>query len=85
MAKAGIRLAFRAYSRRDPVTGVSKTFLRDARSRQTSPRLKAFQRCVADSMRGKTFRGGSATENARAIRSAFASAAKSCAVGGARR
>lgn len=79
MAKAGIRLAFRAYSRRDPVTGTTKTFLRDARSRQTSARLKAFQRCVADGMRGKTFRGASPAENARAVRNAFAGAAKACA------
>lgn len=83
MAKAGLKLAFRAYTRRDPVTGVSKTWLRDARSRQTSPRLKRFQRCVADAMRGKTFRGASPAENARAIRNAFAQAAKACA-GGAR-
>ena len=80
MAKAGISLDFRAYARRDPVSGTTKTFLRKARSRQSSARLKAFQRCVADQMRGKTFRGGATrAENARAVRAAFASAAKGCA------
>lgn len=78
MAKAGVDLAFTAYSRRDPVSGSTKTFLRKAHSRQSSERLRRFQSCVADAMRGKTFRGGSAEENARAIREAFAGAARSC-------
>ena len=79
MAKAGISLNFTAYSRRDPVTGTKKTFLRNAHARQSSRRLKEFQKCVADAMRGTTARGPDPAENARAIRSAFASAAKSCA------
>lgn len=78
MAKAGISLAFHAYSRRDPVTGSTKTFLRNAHSRQSSMRLKNFQRCVADQMRGKSFRGSSPEEDARAVRMTFAQAAKAC-------
>lgn len=79
MAKAGISLNFTAYSRRDPVTGSTKTFLRNANSRQSSAELLKFQKCVADSMRGKSFKTGSAEENARAVREAFSSAAKACA------
>lgn len=84
MAKAGFALGFSAYSRRDPVTGATKTFLRDKHSRQSSMRLKSFQKCVRSQMEGKTLRGGDPASNARAIRSAFSAAAKACAgrVGG---
>jgi len=79
MAKAGFEISLEAYSRRDPVNGDTKTFLRKAHSRQTSLRLKNFQRCVADQLRGHSFRGGSPVEDARAVRASFAQAAKSCA------
>lgn len=78
MAKAGIRLAFTAYSRRDPVTGTVKTFLRSAHSRQTSERLKRFQACVANEMRGFRATGATPAERARSIRNSFAQAARSC-------
>ena len=76
---AKFSLQFTPYSRRDPVTGERGNYIRNAHSIQSSKRLKAFQSCVADAMRGKTFKGGSPAENARAIRNAFSSAAKSCA------
>jgi hypothetical protein len=81
MAKTGISLAFHAYSRRDPVNGETKTFLRSAHSRQSSMRLKNFQKCVRQQMSGTTFRGGDPTANARSIRNAFSQAAKACSGG----
>ena len=77
MAKFAIQLT--PYTRRDPVKGTRGTYIRNAHSVQSSRRLKEFQSCVADAMRGKTFRSGNARENAAAIRNTFASAAKSCA------
>lgn len=79
MAKAGITLGFTAYERRDPVTGTKKQFLRSSRSRQSSPKLKAFQNCVAQNMRGKHATGASAQERAASIRNQFQSVAKGCA------
>ncbi len=79
MSKAGIDLSFRAYTRRDPVSGSTKTFLRDKHSRQSSRRLKEFQSCIASAMRGKTFRTGNARDNSVSVRSALASSAKQCA------
>jgi hypothetical protein len=79
MAKAGIVLGFKPFTHTDPVTGEHKEFLRTAHSRQTSRRLKAFQKCVGGEMEGKVFRSGNAVQDSRAVRSAFAGAAKSCA------
>lgn len=79
MAKAGITLGFTAYERRDPVTGSKKKFLRSSNSRQTSAKLKAFQACVAQNMRGKKATGATAQERASSIRNQFQSVAKGCA------
>jgi len=65
-------LSWTPYQRRDPVTGRVKTHLRKPTARQTSPRLKAFQNCVADEMRGRTF------NDSRAVRQAFGEAARQC-------
>jgi hypothetical protein len=81
MAKAGISIGFHAYSRRDPVSGETKTWLRSAHSRQSSPRLKHFQACVRRNMEGKSFRGGDHSANARAVRTTFAAAARNCSGG----
>jgi len=75
---AKLELLFTPYQRRDPVTDEVGSYLRKATARQTSRRLKEFQQCVADQMRGKTFRGPDPAANARAVREAFASAAKQC-------
>lgn len=73
-----ISLDFSVHDRKDPVTGEVQTIIRKGSARQTSPRLKAFQRCVAQQMRGRTFNEGSASENARAVRRAFSNAANQC-------
>lgn len=78
MAKAGINLAFTAYSRRDPVSGTVKTFLRSAHARQSSPELQRFKACVAGAMRGFKATGGTPAERSRSIRNALANAAKRC-------
>lgn len=69
-------IRFTPYTRRDPVTGTVKTHLRSPNARQTSQRLLAFQNCVADGMRGRTFTGPDA---ARQVRQAFAETARACA------
>ena len=71
-------LQFTPYTRRDPVKGERGSYIRGAHSVQSSKRLKEFQSCVADAMRGKKFEGKTARERAIAVRNAFASAAKSC-------
>jgi len=78
MAKAGFELQFRPYTRRDPVYGTRKTYIRKARSVQTSPVLLKFKSCIRSAMTGKTFRGGTAKENASSVRRALAAAAKGC-------
>lgn len=55
----------------DP-SGSQPTYIRSARSIQTSGRLREFQTCVADEMEGKNF--GSRAE----VREAFADAASGC-------
>ena len=85
MAKAGINIGFKPFQHRDPVSGETKTFLRPEHSRQSSPRLKNFQKCVRSQMEGKHFASGNPQENSRAIRSTFTQAAKSCAGGRAGR
>jgi len=84
MAKAGISLDFEAYSRRDPVNGATKTFLRNKHARQSSPRLKAFQRCVRQQLEGHTYRGGDPATNSAQVRAGLSAAARSCARGGGR-
>jgi len=81
MAKAGITIGLRAYQHRDPVTGTTKIFLRNAHSRQSSPRLKNFQRCVADAQRGYHPSGSTPAERSANLRAHLAQAAKACAGG----
>lgn len=52
--------------------GSQPTYIRSARSIQTSSRLRQFQTCVADEMEGQTF--GSRAD----VRDAFANAASGC-------
>jgi hypothetical protein len=75
---AKFSLDFTPFQRTDPVTGETQDLLRKGSARQTSPRLKAFQRCVAQQMRGRTFNEGSAEANSRAVREAFSNAARQC-------
>ena len=81
MAKAGISMSFKPFQHRDPLTGETKTFVRDSHSRQSSMRLKNFQKCVRSKMDGQSFQGGTKEERVRRQRMAFAAAAKSCAGG----
>jgi hypothetical protein len=73
-------LSFTPYKRRDPVTGETQNLMRNANSRQTSERLKSFQRCVAQQMRGRDFTvPGDPQASSRAVREAFSEAAQQCA------
>ena len=78
MAKAGFDVGFTLYSRRDPVTGTVKQFVRKSTARQSSPELKAFQQCVAKGMRGYKPTGATKEERARNLRAHFAQVAQSC-------
>jgi hypothetical protein len=84
MAKAGISLEFEPYSRRDPVSGATKTFIRNKHARQSSRRLKALQACVRDGMMGFTARSGDHAANARAVRERLAATARACSGRGGR-
>lgn len=75
------RLDFEPYTRRDPVSGVSQTLIRNKHSHQSSPRLLAFQKCVRRNLEGHTARGGDARANSVAIRSGLAGAARACSGG----
>jgi hypothetical protein len=84
MAKAGYPLELEVYERRDPVTDRKNSFVRSKHARQSSRRLKDFQACVAEQMRGKTFRSGDARSDALSVRMTFTQAAKACSGRGAR-
>lgn len=73
-----IALDFTPFSRRDPVSGETESLIRKGSSRQSSPKLKAFQRCVREQMTGKTFSGATAKERSQAVRAALSAAAKTC-------
>lgn len=68
------------YLRRDPITGQEKLFFRKRHDTIHSPRLQAYDRCMAGQLRGKRYRGqGSAADEA-AVREALRQAAQYCAV-----
>ena len=71
-------LNFTSFARRDPVTGQTEQLLRKGNSRQSSKRLKAFQRCVREQMQGRTFSGVNAKERSQAVRAALSDAARTC-------
>jgi len=52
--------------------GGQPAYVRSRRSIQTSARLKKFQACIADKMRGKSF------SNREEVHAAFANAAHGC-------
>lgn len=76
MGKFTLRMT--PYQRRDPVTGVVGSYVRNAESRQSSPELKKFQACVAKGMRGVHATGATAGERARSIRNRFSQVASNC-------
>lgn len=78
MAKAGYPLGQEVYMRRDPLTGEQKSFTRNDHSRQSSQRLKSFQKCMRRTLEGQTYSGSTTQERVRAQRAAFTRAAESC-------
>ena len=75
---AKLSLSFTPYSRRDPVSEETGEFLRKAGSRQTSAKLKEFQKCVGEKMRGFKAEGTNSKERSESIRKKFSSVAISC-------
>jgi hypothetical protein len=69
--KSAIELVLSQMIPVDP-DGSQPTYIRSARTIQTSSRLREFQTCVADEMEGQTY--GSRSD----VRDAFANAASSC-------
>lgn len=73
-----ISLGFTPFSRRDPVTNTTQSLIRKDTARQSSPKLKAFQRCIREQMQGRTFSGANSKDRALAVRKALSDAAKTC-------
>lgn len=78
MAKAGFGKIEELYQRRDPVSGETKTFGRTPNSRQSSPALKAFQKCVRKGMDGYKASGSTPKERSQNLRSHFTQVTTSC-------
>ncbi len=76
MARA--TLDFSYYERRDPVSGTVDGFVRKGSARQTSRRLKEFQQCVAQGMRGFKAQGSTPKERSLSVRNRLATVAKGC-------
>lgn len=85
MAKAGFNTDQEFYQHRDPVSGSTKTFMRTTHARQSSPRLEAHKRCVAEGMRGYKPSGATPAERARNQREHFTQVTKGCRGSGGRR
>lgn len=66
------------YLRRDPVTGQEKLFFRKRHDTIHSPRLQAYDRCMADQLRGHRYRGHGAAADEAAVREALRQAAQYC-------
>ena len=74
-----ISLDFSVFDRADPVTGEVSTIIRKGSSRQTSERLKNFQRCVREQMVGREFTvPDDPAQSSRNLRQALAEAARQC-------
>jgi hypothetical protein len=73
-----LALGFTPFSRRDPVSGATESLIRKDSARQSSPKLKAFQRCVREQMQGRTFSGSTSRERSMGVRKALSEAAKTC-------
>lgn len=78
MAKAGFQIPQEFFEHRDPVSGETKTFMRNSHARQSSPRLIAHKKCVADRMRGFKASGATPKERSMSIRAALSAASKAC-------
>lgn len=78
MAKAGFSIDIEPVQHRDPVSGTTKTFMRNSHARQSSPKVIAHKRCVAERMRGFKASGSNARERSQSVRSAFTAATEAC-------
>ena len=78
MAKAGFSIDIEPVQHRDPVSGTTKTFMRNSHARQSSPKVIAHKRCVAERMRGFKASGSNARERSQSVRSAFTAATEGC-------
>lgn len=83
MAKKPFTLAVEVASHTNPVSRKTSHIIRKAHNDQSSMRLKNFQKCVKDTLTGKTYRGQGAVQDSLAVRHGLASAAKACAGRGA--
>jgi len=79
--KKGLPLQIELVEHRDPVNGRTMTYGRSKHTYASSPRLQAFRKCIRQQMEGKTFRSPDPVANARAVREALSSAARSCSRG----
>jgi len=66
------------YMRRDPITGQEKLFFRKRRDTIRSPRLQAYDRCMADQLRGHRYHGQGSAADETAVREALRQAAQYC-------
>lgn len=71
-------IAEEPYWRRDPVTGQEKLFFRKRHDTIRSPRLQAYDRCMADQLRGHRYRGHGAAMDETAVREALRQSARYC-------
>lgn len=78
MAKAGFSIDIEPFQHRDPVSGSTKTFMRNSHSRQSSPKVIAHKRCVAERMRGFKASGSNSRERSQSVRAAFTAATEGC-------
>lgn len=73
---------WRLFDRKDPVSGVSKSYVRQkGGNRITSETLKKFHSCVREALQGKEYRSGTHKENTISVRTAFVAASHSCKKG----
>lgn len=64
----------------EPYTRNGRTYIRRRHNAVRSPRLQAFDRCVEERLRGKTYRGQGAVADKRAVQDALSRASRSCSL-----
>jgi hypothetical protein len=68
------------YLYRNPVTGKRKLVLRERHDVTHSMRLTAYRQCISSRLRGSRYRGGNAAQDEEAVREAFSTAVRECAM-----
>ena len=79
MSKDGIDLNEELYEYRNPVTHQVTLHFRKRHNHIRSPRLKAYDACIAEAMTGVRARGGTPAEDMEAIRQDLRASARRCA------